>query len=383
MSRSPSVERRLMLSFGVFGIYWGGWGALLPEIKANVNASEATLGGALLFIAVGAIIGMLAAGRLFDRYGTAVIAASHVFFALAAVPPVLARRPGHLIGMLLLLGLTTGMLDVVINGATARYESQSGTLLMGRVHAMFSLGVLVAGVSVGTMRDAGASELAILLPIALLILVGAGASRSVRLPRTEETSRSSARPTRAVLILGTLCGLAFLIEDGMLSWSAIHLEQTLGGSPTLGGLGPTCLAAAMVTGRALTSKISARFKDRAVLRACGAIAAIGVAVTATATSPAIALAGIGVTGAGISVCAPLILSYAGRSAAPDRQGAVVSTVTTIAYMGFIVGPPLVGGVAGIAGLRIGIGAMALVAVALAAGSQLVPIESGVRSTPGR
>ena len=365
-----------MFSFAIFGVYWGGWGALLPEIKNNVNASEAALGGALLFIALGAVIGMWAAGRLFDRMGTDVIPPSHVFFALATIPPVLARRPIELIGTLLLLGMATGILDVVINGATAAYESQSGRHLMGPVHAMFSLGVLVAGVSVGVMRDAGASELEILLPIAGLVLFGAVATRAVALSRVRERLTTAPRTTSLVLVLGALCGLAFLIEDGMLSWSAIHLEQTLGGSPTIGGLGPTCLAAAMVAGRSLTSRVSARFDERAAIGAGGLIATAGACLTAVANSVYVALAGVVVTGAGISVCAPLIFSLAGRFAPPNRQGAVIARVTTIAYMGFIIGPPLVGGVAGIAGLRSGIAAMALIALVLAGGSRLVPVREG-------
>jgi MFS family permease len=372
VSRSPSLEKRLMLSFAVFGVYWGGWGALLPQIKSNVGASEAVLGVALLFIALGAIVGMLAAGRLFDRLGTAVLPPAHLFFALAAITPALARRPIELIPALLLLGISTGMLDVVINGASASYESQTGRAMMGPLHAAFSLGVLVAGVPVGALRDVGASALGILVAISGLVLLVAGATRGISLERVTEPSGTPPRMTITVLVLGTLCGFAFLIEDGMLSWSAIHLEQTLAGSATIGGLGPSCLAAAMVAGRVLTSRIAARFDERAIIGACGFIAAGGAGLVAVANSAVVALIGIIVTGAGISVCAPLIFSLAGRSAGPARHGAVIARVTTIAYMGFILGPPLVGGVAGVAGLRVGIGAMAIIALLLAGGSRLLP-----------
>ncbi|MGH2806027.1 MAG: MFS transporter [Actinomycetota bacterium] len=372
MDRSPSLEARLMFSFAVFGVFWGGWGALLPQIKDNVDATDATLGASLLFIALGAVIGMLTAGRLYDRFGPKVIPPAHVVFALATIPPALARRPLGLIPALLFLGVTTGMLDVVINGATAAYETRARQHLMGRVHAMFSLGVLIAGGTVGAVRDVGASELAILGPIAVLIVVAAIMTRAVGLPRATEERGPSPRTTRAVLILGSLCGLAFLIEDGMLSWSAIHLEQTLGARPSIGGLGPASLAGAMVVGRLLTSRITARFHDRSVIAGGGLVAAAGACVAAVAPVPVVALIGIVLTGAGISVCAPLIFSLAGRSAPPDRQGAVISRVTTIAYTGFILGPPLVGGIAGIASLRVGIVAIAVVALALAAGSRLAP-----------
>jgi MFS family permease len=365
-----------MFSFAVFGVYWGGWGALLPEIKENVNATEASLGVALLFIALGAIIGMTAAGRLYDRFGTRLLAPAHVLFAVATIPPALATRPIQLIPTLVLLGMSTGLLDVVINGATATYESRSGMRLMGKVHAMFSLGVLLAGVSVGAARDGGSSEVTILVPIAALVLGGAFVTNGVSLPLlTKDPGDSPPRMTMAVFILGALCGLAFLIEDGMLSWTAIHLEETLGGSATIGGLGPTSLATAMVVGRALTDKVSARFDDRGVIGASGLIGAAGAALTATSPNTWVALIGIVITGAGISVCAPLIFSLAARHGGPGRQGAAISRVTTIAYAGFIIGPPLVGGIAGVAGLRVGVGAMAVIALALAIGSRLVPASS--------
>jgi MFS family permease len=382
MDRSPAVERRLMLSFVVFGIYWGGWGALLPEIKENVGATDSTLGLALLFIALGAIIGMTAAGRLYDRFGTRLLAPAHVFFAVATIPPALASRPIQLIPTLVLLGMSTGLLDVVINGATATYESRSGRGLMGKVHAMFSLGVLLAGVSVGAARDGGQTEVGILIPIAVLVLVGAFVTARVSLPLTRDPEGPTPRMTKGVFILGALCGLAFLIEDGMLSWSAIHLEQTLNGSATVGGLGPTCLASAMVAGRALTDRVGARFDNRSVIGACGLIAAAGAGVTAISPNTLVALIGIGITGAGISVCAPLIFSLAGRYGGPGRQGAAISRVTTIAYTGFIIGPPLVGGIAGVAGLRVGVAAMAVIALALAAGSMLVPASTGTSDQLG-
>lgn len=365
-----------MFSFAAFGVYWGGWGALLPEIKENVGATDATLGLSLLFIALGAIIGMSAAGRLYDRLGTRLLWPVHLLFAVATIPPALATRTVQLIPALILLGMSTGLLDVVINGATATYESRSRMRLMGKVHAMFSFGVLLAGVSVGAARDAGASEVSILVPIAALVLVGAIVTSGVSLPLDAQgPSSSSPRMTTAVFVLGALCGLAFLIEDGMLSWSAIHLEETLGGSATIGGLGPTSLATAMVVGRALTDKVSARFDDRAIIGACGLIAGVGAALTAMSPNTSVALIGIVVTGAGISVCAPLIFSLTGRHGGPGRQGAAISRVTTIAYAGFIIGPPLVGGIAGVAGLRVGVGAMAVIAVALALGSRLVPVSS--------
>ena len=54
----------------------------------------------------------------------------------------------------------------------------------------------------------------------------------------------------------------------------------------------------------------------------------------------------------------------GRNATPEERGRAVATVTTIGYLGFLVGPPLVGGTAEAVGLRAAFAALALVAIAL-------------------
>ena len=56
-----------LAAFAAFGVFWGSWGALLPDIKAATGASEPELGLALLAIAGGALPAMLGTGLLLDR----------------------------------------------------------------------------------------------------------------------------------------------------------------------------------------------------------------------------------------------------------------------------------------------------------------------------
>jgi MFS family permease len=70
-------------------------------------------------------------------------------------------------------------------------------------------------------------------------------------------------------------------------------------------------------------------------------------------------------GAGISICAPVLFSIAGRGADEALRGAAVSVVTTIAYLGFLVGPAAVGLLASATALRTSLAAVAGVAVVLA------------------
>ena len=91
----------------------------------------------------------------------------------------------------------------------------------------------------------------------------------------------------------------------------------------------------------------------------------GLLLAAVAPSIPLALLGFAIGGAGVSLAAPTLFGAAGRGASEEERGSAVASVTTISYLGFLVGPPLIGGVSGATGLRVGIGLLAAIALALA------------------
>jgi len=68
----------------------------------------------------------------------------------------------------------------------------------------------------------------------------------------------------------------------------------------------------------------------------------------------------------------VIFGTAGRVGGAGRQAGAIAITTTIAYMGFVVGPALVGSVAGAAGLRAGLMVPAVAAFLMLVGSRLIP-----------
>lgn len=366
------IVARLWAAFGVFGMFWGGWGALLPDIQKQVGASDATLGRALLFIALGAIGGMLLAGKVADRLGPKTLLPGALAFAATIPLLILPSGIPALLVVFTVMGAASGAYDVFINGSASVYETVYDAKIMGGMHALFSAGVLVASPLVGTARQLGAGPAEVLPVLAALVVVVAFFLPGVDLPTSPQNTRPRVRMTGPLLLLGTLCALAFLIEDGLLSWSAIHLERTLGGSAIVGGLGPGVLAGSMVIGRALTQVLSRRFSERRLIGAAGLLSTAGATVFALTTSVLAGLAGIALAGLAISVVAPLIFGVAGRVGGPGRQASSIARVSTIAYFGFVVGPALVGGVAGAASLPIGLMVMAVASLLLAAGSRLMP-----------
>jgi len=366
------IVARLWAAFGIFGVFWGGWGALLPDVQKQVGATDATLGRALLFIALGAIGGMLLAGRVADRLGARTLLPGALAFAATIPLLILPKGLPALLVVLTVMGAASGAYDVFINGSASVYETVYDAKVMGGMHALFSAGVLVASPLVGTARQLGAGPAEVLPVMAVLVVIVALFLPGIDLPTSPPSSRPRVRMTGPLMLLGTLCALAFLIEDGLLSWSAIHLERTLGGSAIIGGLGPGVLAGSMVIGRALTQALSRRFSERRLIGGAGLLGTAGATAFALTPSVVAGLVGIALAGLAISVVAPLIFGVAGRVGGPGRQASSIARVTTIAYFGFVVGPALVGGVAGAASLRIGLMVMAVASLLLAAGSRFMP-----------
>ncbi|MGH3022713.1 MAG: MFS transporter [Gaiellaceae bacterium] len=360
--------RRLgtLLAFAAFGVYWGAWGVLVPDVKEQVDATVGELGLALLAVGFAALPAMLLTGRLVDRVGARAMPAALVLFGLAALLPGLAGSVPQLALALALVGATSGALDVVINVTASGLEASEGRRLMQAAHAAFSAGFLVAAVSVGFARAAGAEPIAVLAGTSVLLCVTAllnrGHAPGVRAAREDRRLRIS----RRLLLLGLLCSVAFVVESGMENWSALFLETELDASPAVGGLGPGLFAAAMVAGRTLGHWLEAVVGDRLLLVGGATTAAAGLALAAAAPVVPVALLGLTLGGAGISVAAPTLFGAAGRGAPEAERGSAVASVTTVSYLGFLAGPPLMGVVSGALGLRAGIAMLAVVALLLAA-----------------
>ena len=90
------------------------------------------------------------------------------------------------------------------------------------------------------------------------------------------------------------------------------------------------------------------------------LAALGAMLAAAAPIPAVAYAGFGILGLGVSVIAPMALALVGRSVGNAARTAAISRVSIIGYMGFFLGPPIMGLISQVAGLRAAFLAVALV-----------------------
>jgi len=373
VNQAARERRGLVLAFAAFGLFWGAWAALLPALKAQVGLSDGELGLALGALALAALPSMPLAGRLVDRFGAAkLVRLSLVAFAVVTPFPALTRSTWGLVPAFVLIGLTTGFLDVVINTAAAAWERLEEHGLMALCHAMFSAGVLVGSVMTGVCRDAGAGP-GLVLTVVAVVLLGV----ALREPTYRQADAPVAAPgrrgrlPRVLLLIGVLLAASFLVEDAVQSWSALRLEGGLGAPPWVGGLGPGLFAAAMTGGRLGTHALGARFTNVRLVVSSGGLIALGSLGLALATHAAAALVGIVIIGAGTSVLAPTLFSAVGSRSDAGRHGADLAAVSALGYLGFLAGPPLVGLVSGATSLPVALGLLGLLGVGLAAAAPRV------------
>jgi MFS family permease len=341
--------------------------------------------GVALFVGAGASIAAMGAlGWASDRLGRRayLILATGLFGAGIAG---LALSDSFVVLLLTLVVLYSfsGLYDVGINAVAVDLERISGRRFMTYLHAAFSGGAMAGALGAGALRQAGMDYrlvyLTLLLPLVALVLAFATA----RFPRPEadetdgewppggELSAAAAPEAkggagrwelyrdRSLLLVAAIACLGLLAEGEMEHWSGIYLRDTLGLAAIVGGSGVAVFYGAMALGRLAIGWIVGRVGNRRTLLGSGLLAAGGMLLALATTSPALVVGGFVLVGLALAAVAPLAFSVAG-DLAPTRAGSAVSVVTTFGYGGFLLGPPLVGGLAEVVGLR---GALGLIALA--------------------
>ncbi|WP_028914042.1 MFS transporter [Pseudorhodobacter ferrugineus] len=368
--------RPALAAFGAMGVLWGGFAATLPDIKTMLGVDEAGLGLLLLGTPLAAVLAMLVAPAAGVVLGRVALPIAGVAMALAFILPGQAPMAGGamLAGFAVAMavcGATTGLLDVLMNARVAAMENARGHSLMNLCHAAYSLGYAASALWTGALRGAAWPPGQVML-VAALVALGLGVLSYERDGTIDGLGRpkdgSSAALGRATVIGGAIVLIAFLSENAAESWSALHIEQTLGGSPAQGAFGPAAMALTMAVARLGGQSIIARVSPLRLLTFGSVIAGLGALIAAAAVSPAMAYVGFIVLGIGASVVAPTAFTLVGQMAPPNARARAVARATLLGYLGYFFGPPVIGFIAASFGLRAAFGcaAVALLAVTVLA-----------------
>lgn len=343
-----------MAAFTVMGMVWGTFAAILPDLMTMLGVDEARLGLLLFLTPLAAVLAMFAAPAFGAGLGRWALPISTFLMGLSIALPGQAASVWLFPVAMMACGAATGLTDVLMNARVATLENAHQKPLMNLCHAVYSFGFATAAICTGVLRDAGLTPgivMAIMSTIGILMSLvtwdRGGLIEGLDRPKDKRIAKLGLIP----LIGGAMVMIAFMTENAAESWSALHIEQTLGGSPAQGAFGPAALALTMGFARLAGQGLISRFSPYTLLRSGAVLAAIGALIAALAQSPALAYAGFTIMGIGASVIAPTAFSLVGQLASPQARARAVARATLIGYFGYFIGPPLLGFIAGHVGLR--------------------------------
>src|SRR5690606_14261719 len=146
------------------GCIMGLWAAGLPSLEERLQLGAGRLGSVLLLVSGGALVSMLAAGPLVDRFSSRRVCwVAGPVSALALLGPALAPGYGVLAGLAVLFGLGLGVTEVAMNAHSVEVERSYGRPIISAFHGAWSLGGAAAGGLTALALGAGADAQALLV----------------------------------------------------------------------------------------------------------------------------------------------------------------------------------------------------------------------------
>lgn len=389
------ARRAVAASFAISGVAFASFLSRTPGVRDALGLSSAQLGLLLLCLSGGSMVGLPLSGPIVHRFGPA-----HTVLtgSLTVTTGLVTLAAGLQVGIagpaavgFVLIGLGVGVWDVAMNVEGADVERRLGRSLMPRLHAAFSLGTM-AGAGVGAASAAAGVPLAVqVLLVAALVPGSMVVAVRFFLPVHHDAGQGASGGSAALgawqeprtLVIGLLVlGFAF-IEGSANDWIAVAMVDGYGASEALGAITFGLFVTAMTLGRLAGGSVLERLGRVAVLRVTAVITLAGLLLVLFGGSTAAALTGASLWGLGASLGFPVGISAAADD--PVKAAARVSVVSSIGYVAFLAGPPLIGLLAERAGilraLLVVLGALTLGLLTSGASRSLCVADGGVRQVP--
>ena len=347
------------VTFAGLGVALASWAARIPQVKSQLGLTASELGFLLLSLAAGSLLALPMAGPLVVRLGARTALRAATALAGAGLVVVAVGSPGHtavVVAGLAAMGVAAGVWDVSMNVEGALVERRAGRSIMSRFHAWFGVGTVIGAILGVGMIAAGISVTADLITIALIVPAACWfASRhyiadDVEFEPTEQPAvrASSVWRERRTLLVGLMV-LAFALAEGTGNdWISLSMVQGHATPAIVGTLTYSVFLATMTLGRWHGPSVLDRLGRTRTLRLLAAVAAAGLLLFTLTPWTAGAFVGVALWGLGASLGFPVGISAGADE--PALAAPRVGAITSIGYVAFLGGPPLIGVVASWLGL---------------------------------
>jgi len=364
-SLQDGIKSRLALRIAVgamffmAGLSFASWASRIPAIQQSLHLSDAGLGAVLFAIPAGLMCSLPFTGWVITKIGSrklliiAIIAYACLLVGLGA-----ARNIFELVGCLWCYGFVGSSANIAVNTQAVMTERLYEKPIMASFHGIWSVaGFTGAGIGIFMISEK-------IIPfqhfLVILLLIVAGViitSRNLKddsgkIAETEVilSIRDRLKLLVPLLKLGIIAFCSMICEGTMFDWSGVYFRKVILAQGGWIGAGYFAFMCTMALGRFTADWFAGKYGLKRTLQLSGLLTATGLLVAVLFPYLLPGILGFMLVGVGVSSIVPMIYSSAGKTANMSA-GVALTAVSTIGFLGFLVGPPLIGFIAGIATLR--------------------------------
>ena len=341
--------------FFIAGLTAASWASRIPDIKSNLQLSEAALGSVLFALPVGQIISLPLSGWLISKFGSRqLLIYASIFFPLTLIIIAFATATWQLILILFFFGLWGNLFNIAMNTQAVGIESLYGRSIMASFHGLWSLAGFCGAAFGNFFVSNNISPLVHFASVGLLVSILIAGFYKYTLPANSSVSMEKPKlfikPDKYVLLLGLIAFCCMICEGSMADWTGVYFQNIIHAPAKFITLGYVAFMATMATGRFLGDWLITKFGVQRILQFSGVLIASGLAIMILFPYLQTAVTGCLLVGVGVSCVVPMVYGLAGRSKTMSPEFALAA-VSSISFLGFLLGPPLIGFIAQLSSLR--------------------------------
>lgn len=352
--------------FFAYGIAFATWASRIPEIKEALGLSDGQLGAILFAMPVGQLLGLQFSGRIAVRFGSHRVTVPGVLVYLAVLVLLgMAARPWHLVVALGIFGLCGNLASTSLQTQGVLAEKQAERPLMGSFHGSWSVGGFCGGLLglLAAQAEVGPGLHFAAVALVLGCLVPLGRRHLVAIAPVRNAPVRSRRFDPVLVQLGLIGFCTMGMEGCMFDWSGVYFREVVHAPVALVPLGYTAFMVTAAFGRFVGDRVVARFGRLRVLQVSGLCASVGLGLSVLLPWLVPATFAFMLVGLSVSNIIPTVYSLAGKSRPEDPANALAG-VAQVSFLGFLLAPPVIGGVASYFGLRASFAAVACLGLAV-------------------
>jgi len=353
------IRFAVSLFYFSMGLCFASWASRIPDIKTMLHLSEGDLGSILFAVPVGQLVIMPFSGKLVTRFGSKnILIFSLFFYAGSLVILGLAKTAWELSGALFLFGIFGNLANISVNTQGVDTETLFKKAIMSSFHGAWSIagfsGALV-GLGMLALKLSPLHHFMIIAVLVLIIILFANKF----LIRAKEKIRSEkqkffSKPDSALIWLGVIGFCCMASEGVMFDWSGVYFKEIIKAPGALVIVGYTSFMIMMASGRFLADFMIRKFGRKKILQISGVLMSTGLFIAVIFPYIIPSTIAFMMVGLGVASVVPTIYSVAGKN--PNvPAGEALTIVSSVSFLGFLMGPPVIGYIAEVSSLRVSFG----------------------------